>query len=251
MTDGPFGIELEARRDHTLPEGKWTFDQGVAGVFDEMLERSIPSYETMRGLVFELGCSFVRRGDLATIVDLGASAGDAIAPFVEKYGATARYELVEISDPFLEKLRDRFAGFLEAGRLAVRKVDLRTDYPPVAGASLVLSILTLQFTPIEYRAAILRRIFESLRPGGALILVEKVLGSDAALDALFVDRYLALKARNGYSREEIDRKRLSLEGVLVPVSADWNVELLERAGFRSIDSFFRHLNFAGWIAVKP
>lgn len=65
-----------------------------------------------------------------------------------------------------------------------------------------------------------------------------------------VDRYYALKSANGYSRDEIERKRYSLEGVLVPVTARWNEELLTGAGFRQVDCFWRWMNFAAWVAVK-
>jgi len=114
-----------------------------------------------------------------------------------------------------------------------------------------LDRITLQFTPIEYRQQIIRRVFESLAPGGAFILVEKVLGATSKLDEAFVNLFLNIKRENGYSESQIDRKRMSLEGVLVPVTARWNEELLYREGFTSIDCFWRHLNFAGWVAVKP
>lgn len=240
-------------RDHVLPDGAWSFDGEVAGVFGEMLARSIPQYDEMRRLTFELGAPFVEagaRGRVAGIVDLGASDGGAVAPFVDRFGARARYDLVEVSEPFLAKLAERFGGYVDPGIVRIRNVDLRGTYPPVVDASLVLSVLTLQFTPIEYRQSILSRIVASLAPGGALVLVEKVLGEGAELDELFVERYLAMKADHGYSTEEIDRKRHSLEGVLVPVTAAWNEELLRRAGFRAVDCFWRWLNFAGWIAVR-
>jgi tRNA (cmo5U34)-methyltransferase len=65
-----------------------------------------------------------------------------------------------------------------------------------------------------------------------------------------VDLYYKMKSDNGYSQEQIERKRLSLEGVLVPVTAKWNEELLKQAGFKYIDCFWRWMNFAGWIAIK-
>ena len=65
-----------------------------------------------------------------------------------------------------------------------------------------------------------------------------------------VESYYRLKSAHGYSQEEIERKRLSLEGVLVPVTARWNEELLYMAGFRQVDCFWRWMNFAGWVAVK-
>ena len=52
------------------------------------------------------------------------------------------------------------------------------------------------------------------------------------------------------TREEINRKRFALEGVLVPVTARWNEELLNGAGFRQVDSIWRWMNFAGWVAIK-
>ena len=82
------------------------------------------------------------------------------------------------------------------------------------------------------------------------MLVEKILGATADLDAQMVSRYYALKGANGYSPEQIERKRLSLEGVLVPVTARWNEELLRMAGFTQVDCFWRWMNFAGWLAVK-
>lgn len=66
-----------------------------------------------------------------------------------------------------------------------------------------------------------------------------------------VETYEAMKAANGYTSEQIDRKRASLEGVLVPLTAAWNEDLLRQAGFRSIDCFWRWMNFAGWIVIRP
>src|SRR5262249_48396189 len=74
--------------------------------------------------------------------------------------------------------------------------------------------------------------------------------TERIIDGLMVDLYYRLKRENGYTREEIDRKRFALEGVLVPVTARWNEELLRGAGFRQVDYFWRWMNFAGWIAVK-
>ena len=81
-------------------------------------------------------------------------------------------------------------------------------------------------------------------------LVEKVLGADAFSDRLLVETYYDRKGENGYSTDQITAKRRSLEGVLVPVTADWNVEMLKQAGFKHVECYWRHLNFAAWIGVK-
>jgi tRNA (cmo5U34)-methyltransferase len=233
--------------DHIFPAGKWNFDEGVTTVFDNMLARSIPQYEVMRQACLDLACQ--HRQPKTDIVDLGCSRGEAMAQLVDKFGVGNRFVGVEVSQPMLQACRERFAGYIKAGVVDIRDLDLRAAYPPVA-ASVTLCVLTLQFTPIEYRQRIVQDIYNHTTPNGALILVEKVLGADAGLDALLVKLYYALKVANGYSTEEIERKRLSLEGVLVPVTAKWNEELLRSAGFVHVDCFWRWMNFAGWIAVK-
>lgn len=235
--------------DHTLPAGKWTFDAEVTRVFDDMLARSIPQYDVMRQAVFGVACRHVQ--PQTAIVDLGCSRGEALAPFVQRFGVQNRYVGVETSPPMLEAARERFRGYLACNVAEVRDHDLRGGFPPVAPApSVVLSVLTLQFVPIEYRQALVRGAYRALTPGGCLILVEKILGATADLDAAMTTLYRDLKAEHGYSREEIERKRFSLEGVLVPVTARWNEDLLTAAGFRQVDCFWRWMTFAGWVAVK-
>lgn len=234
--------------DHTLPEGKWQFDNNVTDVFDNMLRRSIPEHDLMRQTVFDIARRYVQKG--TDVLDLGCSRGEALAPLVEQFGAGNRFVGLEASDPMLEAARERFKGYINCGVVDIRKHDLRTGLPLGVHPSVVLSVLTTMFVPLEHRHRLIRSVYDKLLPGGALILVEKCLGETAVLDDLFVTLHHEMKSRNGYSAEEINRKRLSLEGVLVPVTAKWNADLLRSAGFQQVDEFWRYLNFAGWVAVK-
>lgn len=230
-------------QDNLLVNSHWVFNEDVTTIFDDMLARSIPQYDVMRKAVYDLGQRYITPS--CTVIDLGCSRGEALAPFVEDRQA-GHYIGIEMSPPMYTAARERFR---DNESVAVRCEDLRTYYPP-EDAQLTLCILTLQFTPIEYRQRILRNIYRHTLPGGAFILVEKVLGATAELDMDMTSLYYALKDENGYTTEQVERKRLSLEGVLVPVTARWNEELLQMAGFSQVDCFWRWCNFAGWIAVK-
>lgn len=228
-------------RDEVMPSGKWEFDAEVTAVFDNMLERSIPEYSMMRSLVEKIGGHYIRFGK--TIVDIGCSNGNAIAPFVRQYAEDCGFLLLDVSEPMLKECRARF------GKLDIRNYDI-TNGIPKTDACLVLSILTLQFTPIEYRQKIVQSVYDNICPGGAFVMVEKVLGNTNELDDLMVAEYYGIKSENAYTQEQIAAKRKSLEGVLVPITAKWNEDLLRTAGFRKVDCFWRCLNFAGWIAIK-
>ena len=226
---------------------KWEFNADVTAAFDDMLQRSIPQYDLMRKSVFDVGCGFQKNS--TDVLDLGASRGEAIAPFVTKYGAYNKYVMVEVSPPMLEVLRSRFKGMIDCSQARVLDLDLRTKYPPVS-ACVTLCVLTLQFIPIEHRQKVVRNTWKHCTAGGCVILVEKVIGSTAELDEAISAEYRRMKLTNGYSQDDVDRKALSLEGVLVPVTADWNEGLLRAAGFRHVECFWRWMNFAGWLAIK-
>jgi tRNA (cmo5U34)-methyltransferase len=109
---------------------------------------------------------------------------------------------------------------------------------------------TLQFVRPIHREGLLRRIHASLQPGGALLMAEKVLVEDSLLNRLYIELYYRYKARQGYTAEEIQRKRESLENVLVPYRVEENVELLKRCGFATVDTCFRWFNWAAFVAVR-
>ena len=234
-------------KDNLIPTTQWSFSKEVTSCFGDMLSRSIPDYETMRSLTEMLGFSFVKKG--LDILDIGCSNGLGIEPFVRKLGAYNRFILIDESLPMVEECEKKYQGYINNGIVSVRNENICDGLPP-ARACLVLSILTIQFTPIEHRQRILSNVYNTLEDGGAFIFVEKVLGDTSVTNQLMVDNYYAIKQNNGYTKEQIQAKRKSLEGVLVPITAEANESMLRKTGFKYVDCFWRCLNFCGWIAIK-
>jgi tRNA (cmo5U34)-methyltransferase len=117
-------------------------------------------------------------------------------------------------------------------------------------ASVVVLNFTLQFLPPADRLSLLKRVRLGLRPGGILILSEKVSGQDEMADALLSEMHHAFKRANGYSRLEISRKRTALENILVPETLEVHRERLGQAGFSRTDLWFQCFNFVSLVARK-
>ena len=218
------------------------FDEAVARVFDDMIGRSVPGYDLLLRLIALYGDLFVQPG--SRVYDLGCSTGLASRILAQQARGQARVIAVDNSEAMLEQCRQRHAGLAIDWRCA--------DIEDIAieDASLVVLNLTLQFVDVERRAGLIRRIHDGLRPGGALVLTEKIRHSDPLLQQRMTELYQAFKKTQGYSDLEISQKRTALEKVLVPDTAETHLQRLREAGFAEIDECFRGLLFVSWLAVK-
>ena len=231
-----------------MPEGPWEFDKGVTEVFEDMLERSIPDYKKMRTASSALAFA---SGPVDRVLDIGCSNGLALRR-LDKYAETEGHKIhrlvgLDVSEPMLEKAEEECP---DNNRYYFLNHDLREHFPfPHESFDVVLSVLTLQFVPLIHRLWIMDEVHRILTPGGRLIFVEKVLGN-GPLDENMVEVYHDHKRDMGYTEEQIERKKLSLEGVMVPITSSWNEELLDKAGFAVRDCFWRWMNFSGWVAIK-
>lgn len=235
--------------DAVYTNDKWEFNAQVADCFEDMLERSIPQYKEMRRSILELSTNFLKDKKQFNLLDLGCSNGLGLKDYMKRYGAKGRYLGIDCSKPMLEQAKNNFKSWIDLDIVNFEYMDLRTDFP-LGVYDVILVELTLMFTPINYRQKIIQNIYDKLSPGGVTFIVEKVLGESAILTDIFVNEYHNMKYDNGYSKEQIERKKLSLEGVQVPVTNSWNIELLKQAGFKHIDVFWRWMNFVGYIAIK-
>lgn len=233
-------------KDTVNKNGPWEFDQEVTDVFDDMLSRSIPDYRGMREVVTDVAVKFARPG--TEIIDLGCSRGGALAAIAERKPENVRFIGIERSASMAAAAREDLAR-LDID-VEILELDLRSEFPEVTSCSAILSVLTLQFIPVEYRQRVLGKVFAALEPGGCFVLVEKVLSESLEAGKLMTEIYEEKKLAAGYSMEQVNSKKRSLEGVLVPVTARWNAELMAGAGFSSVECIWRNLQFACWVAVK-
>jgi len=223
-----------------LPRGgnQWTFKApAVAEAFDAHVREQLPWYDVATGVVRHVARHFVPEGGL--VVDVGASTGNvgrAIAPVLEARGA----HLVAI-----DNAEDMGAVYAGPGRFVVADAetfDFKSPAGDGEGPDLVVCFLSLMFVPVHARRALVERIAGSVRPGGAVLVFDKMLPPRGYVGAVTFRLALAAKYENGAPPDQVVAKELSLAGVQRPMSED------ELPGFVEI---FRFGDFAGWLREVP
>lgn len=226
----------------------FVFDDKVAAVFSDMINRSVPGYATILSMIGVLAARYHQPG--TRIYDLGCSLGGASLAMAHQI-PHRDFELhaVDNSPAMIQRLETILAEPAHQNLpVRVRCEDI-SDIE-IHNASVVVLNFTLQFIAPQRRTELIQRIAAGLQPGGILILSEKILFPDAGLNALFIDLYHEFKQLQGYSALEVSQKRAALENVLIPETIDAHMARLHDAGLHSCDVWFQCFNFCSMVAVR-
>jgi len=223
------------------------FNDTVATVFDDMIQRSVPFYYEI--IKWQALLTIEHYIDGTAIYDLGCSNGNYASAVLT--GMKDRYFsfiAVDNSKPMIDLFRKRIDGFGAGGRVEPVVSDIREI--SFRESSVITANLTLQFIPPSDRQKIIEKIYEALVPGGIFLLTEKTVNINDEAAALQQKIYYRFKEENGYSMMEINRKREALENVLIPETVECHYERLMSAGFRKIELWFKWFHFAAFLCVK-
>lgn len=222
------------------------FDAGVADVFQDMIERSVPGYGLVLQLIGVLAERYATPG--SHCYDLGCSLGASTLQLRRHVPADCRVIGVDNSEAMVERCRSNIQRDHSAASCEIRHEDLRETR--FENASIILLNFTLQFLPDEERPALLQKLYDALLPGGILLLAEKVRFEDSERQLLLTDLHHDFKRHQGYSDLEISQKRAALENVLIPNTFETHADRLQQAGFSTVESAAHCLNFEAILAVK-
>jgi tRNA (cmo5U34)-methyltransferase len=229
------------------PVTDFVFDERVAAVFTDMINRSVPGYGTIVSMIGTLAERYAQPSSLC--YDLGCSLGAAtLAMRRHITAADCSIVAVDNSPAMIARCDDILAREPAGVPVTLRCADIFDT--EIRNASFVVLNFTLQFIEPAQRATLMRRICEGMKPGGMLVLSEKIHFEDAELNALFIDLHHRFKQQNGYTQTEISRKRAAIENVLVPETLRAHEVRIRDAGFGSFAVGYQCFNFASMVAVK-
>ncbi len=220
------------------------FDENVVKVFPDMINRSVPGYQTIVAMTGVMAGRYYQAG--SKCFDLGCSLGASTLSMCRVLPDDAKVVAVDNSAAMI----DRCTELLAAERVNVDLRHANIQDVEFVNASVVVMNFTLQFIPPAQREDLIMRIADGMLPGGVMILSEKIAFSDPHLQTLNNDLHHSFKRQNGYSDMEISQKRSAIENIMIPETLNVHRERMLAAGFTSIDVWFQCFNFASIVAIK-
>ncbi len=164
------------------------FNASVARVFPDMLRRSIPGYAASIEAIGSLAARYVTAD--SNCYDLGCSLGAATLAMRQGIREPGCHIVaIDMAPAMIERCKEIVA---EDNRQSatpttvdVVEGDIRTTN--ITNASMVVLNYTLQFLSLKDRDAVIQRICAGMNVGGLLVLSEKVVDENPAMEKLLVD----------------------------------------------------------------
>ncbi len=223
---------------------QFEFDEEVASVFDDMLNRSVPYYKQMQALTIDFALNYLEEHD--KVYDLGCSTASTLIELSKHCNKKLELIGIDNSQAMLNRAKNKCNAFgvdIDLINADMHNIDLYD-------AKLIISNYTLQFIRPLLREKLVKKICDALNENGIFIFSEKVISSNKVLNKQYIDEYYKFKKTQGYSEFEIAQKREALENVLIPYTQEENLQMIKDAGFSHCEVIFKWVNFATFIAIK-
>jgi len=229
---------------------KFRFDESVADVFPDMLQRSIPGYQLIQEMIGILSHRYAQEN--STVYDLGCSLGASSISMLDSIKAeNCTLIAIDNSPAMINGAQKNLQHFTSTHNCKAQWQVLCDDIQNIEfkNASIINLNFTLQFIEPAARGKLIHKIFQGLNPGGILILSEKISFAETE-DNLQSALHHAFKKANGYSDLEISQKRTALENVLIRDTEAQHIKRLQDAGFHQVLIWFQCFNFVSLLALK-
>ena len=221
------------------------FDKEVVEVFDDMVRRSVPGYDSMIQMIGLIARMYGQ--DNTNYYDLGSSTGAiSLAIALNNKHQKNTFFAIDNSEEMVSKCKQNLESKID--NLQATCADINQIH--IENASIVVLNLTLQFIDVKDRSNLIKKIYEGLNPGGVLIISEKIHFEDKEIQDQITNLHIDFKKENGYSELEIANKRQAIENVLITDTKAIHIERLKDSGFKDTSCFFQCLNFVSFLSVK-
>jgi len=221
------------------------FDQEVVKVFDDMVRRSVPGYDSMIQMIGLIARMYGQ--DNTNYYDLGSSTGAiTLSIALNNKSKNNQFFAIDNSKEMVEQCEKNLHNKVDNLQAICDDI----NQVKINSASIVVLNLTLQFIDVNLRSNLIKKIYDGLESGGILIISEKIHFDDAVTQNQITKLHMDFKKENGYSELEIANKRQAIENVLITETKEQHLNRLRDCGFVETSCFFQCLNFVSFLSVK-
>ena len=221
------------------------FDQDVVKVFDDMVRRSVPGYDSMIQMIGLIARMYGQ--DNTNYYDLGSSTGAiTLSIALNNKSRNNQFFAIDNSKEMVEQCEKNLHNKVDNLQAICDDI----NQVKINSASIVVLNLTLQFIDVNLRSNLIKKIYDGLESGGILIISEKIHFDDAVTQNQITKLHMDFKKENGYSELEIANKRQAIENVLITETKEQHLNRLRDCGFVETSCFFQCLNFVSFLSVK-
>ena len=221
------------------------FDQDVVKVFDDMVRRSVPGYDSMIQMIGLIARMYGQ--DNTNYYDLGSSTGAiTLSIALNNKSKNNQFFAIDNSKEMVEQCEKNLHNKVDNLQAICDDI----NQVKINSASIVVLNLTLQFIDVNLRSNLIKKIYDGLESGGILIISEKIHFDDAVTQNQITKLHMDFKKENGYSELEIANKHQAIENVLITETKEQHLYRVRDCGFVETSCFFLCLIFVCFLSVK-
>lgn len=190
-----------------------------------------------------------RYPQLHHVLDIGCGAGNYPVKLSQKV-PDMNVTLVDLSQPMLDKASER-VGELVQGKVITHKGDFRTvDFGTEKFDVIIATAVLHHLRDDQDWEAAFSKLYGLLNEGGSFWIFDLVHQADTALQA-YIYQELYGQYLTGLKDEEYrDHVFAYIDKEDTPRSLIYQLNLLEKVGFRQVDVLHKHLCFASFVGFK-
>ncbi len=219
----------------------WSF-KNFENQFDKHILNSIPSYEECWWYSINLSKSFI--SNKTVIYDLGCSTGKKTNLIYKNLKDIKSLEIIGVD---VEKSMINYANEKYSNKQTkFKKINLNNLN--FKKTNIFFCMFTFNFINREARFKILKKMYKSLKEGGAVFYADKVIDENSSVEVL-LNQIHSLWKQKSFSASQILQKQEQIRGIMQPLQENELSELFKKAGFKK-NLILKNLNFNFYLLTR-
>lgn len=222
--------------------GNWSFeDANLAEDFSNYVRTQVHYYQDILEHTVKIGEWFLSQ-NTTHFLDFGCGNGELSSMMLERFPGYVTF--IDSSPDMMSKAYNSTSDYTRRadGFNCINETSYFYNFVAVN--------LVLQFNRRSARLPILQSIYERMVEGGGIVITEKCQSESILTSRIHTSILHNYKLSKGVTHKEVIEKDESINGILVPLTVEENIQLIKDAGFKNVEVMFKFGEFVMFMAVK-